>query len=205
MMKKWLLKPPAREEFIRLLMAWRVWVAGAVVGAVVATLIYVVAPPQYRAQATVLVDQNVEQVIPVERSDLLIYTYLQRETDKLVELAWSDQVLSRLSTETGITVAGLRDGRLYLSQPGEGGWHFLANAPDSETASAIASAWAESFVEAVQAKPAGISTLLEINFAQGQNLPVKRAVSAGEYVFSGALLGAVLVAFGLLFFDWKEA
>jgi hypothetical protein len=60
-------------------------------------------------------------------------------------------------------------------------------------------------VEAVQAKPAGISTLLEINFAQGQNLPVKRAVSAGEYVFSGALLGAVLVAFGLLFFDWKEA
>ena len=203
-MKKWLLKPPKSEEFVRLLMAWRVWVAGAVVGAVVASLIYIVAPPQYRAQATVLVDQNVEQVIPVERSDLLIYTYLQRETDKLVELAWSDQVLSQVYTETGIPVTGLRDGRLYLSQPSDGGWHFLANAPDPEPASEIASAWAGSFVNAVEAKPAGISTLLEINLTQGQDLPVKRAVSMGVYVFCGAVLGVVLLAFGLLFFDRKE-
>ncbi len=204
-MKKWLLKPPKSEEILRLLMAWRVWVAGAVVGAVAAALIYVVAPPQYRAQAIVLVDQNVEQVIPEERSDLLIYTYLQRETDKLVELAWSDQVLSQLSTETGIPVADLRDGRLYLSQPSDGGWRFLASATDPETASAVASAWAKSFVDAVQAKPAGISTLLEINFTQGQDLPVERAISVGVYVFSGALLGAALLAFGLLFFDRKEA
>ncbi len=204
-MKKWLLKPPKSEEFLRLLMAWRVWVAGAVVGAVAAALVYVVAPPPYRAQATVLVDQNVEQVIPQERSDLLIYTYLQRETDKLVELAWSDAVLSRVSTSTGIPVADLRGGRLTLSQPSDGGWHFLASAPDPGTASAIASAWAGSFVEAVQAKPAGISTLLEINFTQEQDLPVGRTVSMGVYVFGGALLGAALLAFGLLFFDRKEA
>ncbi len=204
-MNKWLLKPPKSEEFLRLLMAWRVWVVGAVVGAVAATLIYVVVPPQYRAQATVLVDQNVEQVIPVERSDLLIYTSLQRETDKLVELAWSDAVLSQVSTSTGIPVAELRDGRLYLSQPSDGGWHFLASAPDPETASAIASAWAKSFVEAVQAKPAGISTLLEVNITQGQDLPVGRTVSMGVYVFGGALLGTVILAFGLLFFDRKEA
>ena len=204
-MKKWLIKPPKSEELMRLLSAWRVWVAGAIVGAVVAALVYVFAPPQYRAQATVLVDQNVEQVIPVERTDLLISIYLQRETDKLVELAWSDQVLSQLSVKTGIPVSGLRDGRLYLSQPGEGGWHFLASAPDPETAKAIASAWAESFVEVVQAKPAGISTLLEINFTQGQDLLVKRAVSVGVYIFGGALLGVVLLAFGLLFFDRKDA
>ena len=110
-MKKWLLKPPSLEEFLRLLTAWRVWAAGAVVGAAVAALVYIIVPPQYRAQATVLVDQHVEQVIPVERSELLIYTYLQRETDKLVELAWSDQVLSQLSNQTGIPVASLRDGR----------------------------------------------------------------------------------------------
>jgi len=202
--KKWLLKPPLYNDFLRLLMAWRVWVAGAAVGAVVASLIYVVAPPQYRAQATVLVDHNVELVIPVERSDLLIFTYLQRETDKLVELAWSDQVLSQLSTETGIPVASLREGRLYLSQPSDGGWHFLASASDRETASAIASAWAKSFVEVVQAKPSGISKLLEINFTQGQDLPVERAVPLGVYIFGGALLGAALLAFGLLFFDRKE-
>jgi uncharacterized protein involved in exopolysaccharide biosynthesis len=201
---KWLLKPPLYSDFLRLLMAWRVWTAGAAVGAVVAALIYLVAPQQYRAQATVLVDQHVEQVIPQERNDLLIYTYLQRETDKLVELAWSDQVLSQLSTEIGIPVASLRDGRLYLSQPGEGGWHFLAVAEDPETASTIASAWAKSFFKAVQAKPAGINTLLEVNFTQEYDLPVKRAVSVGVYVFNGTLLGAVLLAFGLLFFDQKE-
>jgi len=204
-MQKWLLKPPKSEEFLRLLMAWRVWVAGAVVGAVVAALVYIVAPPRYRAQATVLVDQNVEQVIPEERSDLLISTYLQRETDKLVELAWSDQVLTQLSTVIGIPVAGLRDGRLYLSQPGDGSWHFLASAPDADTASAIASAWARSFSEIVQTKPTGISTLLEINFTQEQDLPVERAVSVGVYVFSGSLLGAALLAFGLLFIDRRDA
>lgn len=204
-MKKWLLKPPLYSDLLRLLMAWRVWIAGAIVGAVVAALVYFVVPPQYRAQATVLVDQNVEQVLPKEGSDLQILTYLQRETDKLVELAWSDQVLSQLSTETGIPGASLREGRLYLSQPSDGGWHFLANAPDPETASAIASAWAISFIEAVQAKPAGISPLLEINFTQGQNLPVKRVVSEGVYVFGGALMGSTLLAFGLLFFDRKEA
>jgi hypothetical protein len=150
------------------------------------------------------VDQHVEQVIPQERSDLLVYTYLQRETDKLVELAWSDQVLSQLSTEIGIPVASLRDGRLYLSQPGEGGWHFFADAEDPETASTIASAWAKSFLKAVRAKPAGINTLLEVNFTQEYDLPVKRSVSVGMYIFNGTLLGAALLAFGLLFFDQKE-
>src|SRR3972149_2195317 len=53
-MKKWLLKTPTSEEFIRLLMAWRVWVAGAVVGAIMAALVYFIAPPPFRAQATVL-------------------------------------------------------------------------------------------------------------------------------------------------------
>ena len=80
----------------------------------------------------------------------------------------------------------------------------MASASDSESASAIASAWAKSFVEVVQTKPAGINPLLEINFIQGQDMPVKRAVSMGVYIFSGALLGGTLLAFGLLFFDRKE-
>ncbi len=204
-MKKRLLRRPSPQHIAGLLQAWRFWFLSAILGALLGGLAYFVFPPSFRAQATLLVDQNVEQVIPQERSDLLIYTYLQRETDKLVELAWSDQTLADVSSQTGIPVADLRDGRLHLSQPSDGGWHFLADAPDPATASAIASVWAQVFVDQVQSKPAGISTLLEINLTQGQDLPVKRAVSMGVYVFSGALLGTVLLAFGMLFFDRKEA
>ena len=170
-----------------------------------AALVYFIAPPPFRAQATVLVNQNVELAIPEELTDELIYTYLQRETDKLMEIAWSDQVLSQLSSETGISISSLRNDRLFLTQPGEGGWHFLASDSDPLVASRVASAWASSFVEAVEVKPAAISKLVEINYTQKYDLPVKRNVSTGVYIFGGALLGAVLLALGLLFFDRKEA
>ena len=203
-MKKLMLRPPAHDDLLHLLAAWRVWVGGAFLGAAVATIVYLLAPPSYRAQATVLVDQNVEQVIPQEKTDLRKYTYLQRETDKLVEIAWSDQTLSRVATQTGLPVARLRDGRLHLSQPSDGGWHFLADAPDPVNASALASAWARAFVEELQSKPAGISPLLEINFTRQQDLPISRTVSLGTYVFGGALLGISSLALILLFFDRKN-
>jgi uncharacterized protein involved in exopolysaccharide biosynthesis len=202
-MKKALLRPPANTDLLNLLDAWRVWIVGAVLGAAIATVVYLLAPPPYRAQATVLVDQNVEEVIPQEQTDLRKYTYLQRETDKLVEIAWSDQTLSRVSAQIDTPVAVLRAGRLHLSQPDDGGWHFLADASDPESASALASAWAGAFVEQLRSKPAGVSALLEINFTQQQALPVHRAVSLGIYVFCGALLGIALLALILLFFERK--
>jgi len=204
-MKKWMLRPPAHDDLLRLLAAWRVWIGGALVGAAIATIVYLLAPPPYRAQATVLVDQNVEQVIPQEQTDLRKYTYLQRETDKLVEIAWSDQTLLRVTAQTGLPIARLRDGRLHLSQPSDGGWHFLADAPDPGTAYALASAWAGAFVGELQSKPAGISALLEINFTQQQNLPTQKAASLGIYVFSGSLLGITLLMLFLLLLDWKHA
>jgi uncharacterized protein involved in exopolysaccharide biosynthesis len=204
-MKKLMLRPPAYDELLHLLAAWRVWISGAVLGAAVASIVYLIAPPPYRAQATVLVDQNVEQVIPLEQTDLSKNTYLQRETDKLVEIVWSDHTLSRVTTQTGLSMARLRDGRLHLSQPSDGGWHFLADAPDPGSASALASAWAEAFVGEIQSRPAGISALLEINFTQQQNLPIRRAVSIGIYIFSGTLLGITLLMLALLFVDWKHA
>ncbi len=203
-MKKLMLKPPAYDDLLHLLAAWRVWIGGAFLGAAVATIVYLLVPPSYRAQATVLVDQNVEQVIPKEKTDLRKYTYLQRETDKLVEIAWSDQTLSYVTAQTGLPVAGLRDGRLHLSQPSDGGWHFLADAPDPVNASALATAWARAFVEELQSKPAGISPLLEINFTQQKDLPISRTVSLGIYVFGGALLGISSLALFLLFFDRKN-
>jgi hypothetical protein len=151
------------------------------------------------------VNQNVEQVIPVEATDLRKFNYLQRETDILVVIAWADQTLSRVTVKTGLPLAQLRDGRLQLSQPSDGGWHFLADASSPAAASALASAWAGAFVNELQSKPAGISALLEINFTQQQDLPITRSVSLGIYVFCGALLGITLLALGLLFFDRKNA
>jgi uncharacterized protein involved in exopolysaccharide biosynthesis len=203
-MKIFFMRPPAYEEFLRLLSAWRVWMGGAVLGAAIASIVYLIAPPPYRAQATVLVDQNVEQVIPHENTDLRKNTYIQRETDKLVEIAWSDQTLFRVTAQTGLPVVELRDRLLHLSQPGDGGWHFLADAPNPGDASFLASTWAGAFVEEVQSKPAGISALLEINFSQRQNLPVGRTLSFGLYVFGGALLGIAMLALALLFFDRKN-
>ncbi len=203
-MKKLMMKPPAYEDWLRLLAAWRVWLGGAFLGAILASIVYLIAPPPYRAQATVLVDQNVEQVIPRETTDLRKYTYLQRETDKLIVIAWSDQTLLRVTAQTGLPLDALRDGRLHLSQPGDGGWHFQADALDPKTASTLASTWAGAFVQEVQSKPAGISSLLEVNFTQQQDLPLSRAVSLGVYVFAGALMGISLLALILLFFDWKS-
>ena len=203
-MKKLMLKPPVYDDLLHRLAAWRVWIGGAFLGAAIATIVYLLAPPSYRAQATVLVDQNVEQVIPQEQTDLRKYTYLQRETDKLVEIVWSDQTLSRVTAQSGLPVVQLRDGRLHLSQPSDGGWHFLADAPDPVKASALASAWAGAFVEEFQSKPAGVSPLLEINFTQQKDLPVRRTVSLGIYVFAGALLGISSLALILLFFDRKN-
>jgi uncharacterized protein involved in exopolysaccharide biosynthesis len=204
-MKKLIIKPPAYDEFLYLLAAWRVWISGAVLGAAIASIVYLIAPPPYRAQATVLVDQNVEQVILQEQTDLSKNTYLQRETDKLVEIAWSDDTLSRVTAQTGLPIPQLRDGRLHLSQPSDGGWHFLADAPNPGSASTLASAWAGAFVTELQLKPAGINPLLEINFTQQQNLPTQKAVSLGMYVFSGSLLGITLLMLFLLLLDWKHA
>jgi hypothetical protein len=203
-MKKLILKPPSYDDLLCLLAAWRVWIGGAVLGAAVASVLYLIVPPTYRAQATVLVDQHVEQVIPQEQTDLRKFDYLQRETDKLLVIAWDDQTLSRVTAQTGLPLSKLRDGRLILNQPGDGGWHFLADASDPASAAQLASAWAGAFVDEVQSKPAGISTLLQVNFAQQQDLPVMRTVSMGLYVFCGALLGITLLALGLLFFGWKN-
>jgi capsular polysaccharide biosynthesis protein len=204
-MKKMLLLHPTTDSLIHLMAAWRAWLVGAIVGALVASLLYGIILPQYRARATVLVNQNLEQALPNNCSDREIYIYLQRETDKLVVIAWSDQVMASVSTQTGITVSELRDRRLHLSQPSDGGWHFLADASDPQAASSIASIWAGAFVESAQTHPTAINPFVEINYTESQDLPVWRTASLGSYVFGGSLIGAVLLALGLLFIDRKDA
>jgi capsular polysaccharide biosynthesis protein len=202
--KSWLLKPPSFEDLLRLLQAWRVWLGGAVLGAFFATILFFVAPPPYRARATVLIDFNVEQAIPQATSDLQINVYLQHETDMLIEVAWADSTLSPVASQTGTSIKDLRDKRLHLTQSTEGGWRFYADAPDQKSAVNIASAWAASFYNAIQAKVPGASPFLTAGLSQAEDLPVRRAISLGVYIFCGAAISVILLAILILFFDRKE-
>src|SRR6266540_911656 len=147
----WLFSPPSIDDLVRLLKAWRFWSVGALVGALIGAAIYYIAPPPYRAHATVLVDFNLEQAWPQE-TDRQQFYYLERESRKLEEIAWSDDVMGQLSSQFGIPLEDLRGSKLQLSQPAEAGWHFYADDADSKAAGSLASAWAETFVAKVQAE-----------------------------------------------------
>ncbi len=213
-MKRWLLKRPSVEDLLDVLSAWRLWVAGAALGAALAAALYFIAPPPYRAQATVIVDHNVEMVLSEERSDRDLNYYLQRETDKLVLLAYADDTLRPLAALSGLPLDELRKHTLSLSQPGDGGWHFYADAADPALAQSMAAGWAESFRERAQAEsqrasapdvdnPSVISPYLTFESAQVESLPVERAVPPGVFLLAGSLLGAALAATLTLLLDRK--
>jgi len=193
--------PPSLDDLIRLLKAWRFWVLGALAGAVLGTAIFYIAPPPYRARATVNVDFNLEEAWP-EESDRQQFYYLERETRKLVEIAWSDAVMQSVADASGIEVAALRGGVLSLSQPSEAGWHFYADHRDRASAETLASTWALTFTEQAQAdmaSQAGLNALVRVDAAQVTDLPVGRTVSRSTYILSGAVGFLVLSALLVLF------
>jgi Chain length determinant protein len=200
----WIVRRPSMEEFIRLLEAWRLWMLGALLGGLVAGLVYLFQPPNYKAQATVLVDHNVWEVIPYEETDLRRFNYLQQENDMLIEIAWSDSVLDQVAGVSAVSVSELRKDILNLSQPGEGGWHFTAVSADPQQAAGIAAAWAQAFYDAVRAGGPGISPLLEVELMQMGPDPVERALAPGVYIFFGSVMGAACLALGVLFIHRKE-
>jgi hypothetical protein len=190
---------PSLDDLIRLLRAWRFWVLGALIGAVLGTALFTIAPPPYRARATVNVDFNIEEAWPDENDRQQTY-YLERETRKLVEIAWSDAVMQSVSDATGVDAAQLRYETLSLSQPAEAGWRFYADDSDRARAEAIASAWALAFTEQAQANMAeqvGLNALARVDAVQVANLPVSRSVPMATYMTSGAVgflaLSALLV------------
>ncbi len=146
-MKKWLLSPPSLDDFLRLLRAWKFWLLGSVLGALIGAAIYYLFPPMYRVQATVVVDFNIEESWTYG-DDRGVYYYLEREARKLVELAWADETVSAVGEAfPDLTVADLRGERLHLSQPEDGGWHFYADDPDPARAEEMVAVWVESFTE----------------------------------------------------------
>lgn len=130
-----------------LLSDWRKWLLGALLGALVAVLLFSIAPPNYRAQATVVVDQNIEEAWTYF-PDRQLFQFVRRETARLVALAWSDSVLDALPSAE-FTKAELRDQVLQLSQPSDGAWHFYANHANAQSAADLANAWAQAFVDGI--------------------------------------------------------
>lgn len=193
---------PSLDDLIRLLKAWRFWVLGAILGAVIGAAVYYVAPPPYRARATVVVDFNLEEAFPQD-TDRQYFYYLERETRKLEEIALSDAVMNQLSAEFGIPVEELRGGKLELSQPAEGGWHFYATDETVRQAVQIASTWARLFTDEVNAKVAasdGLNPFIRADMAQVENLPSERSLPLSTYLLIGAIGFLAISAFVVLFF-----
>ena len=200
----WLFSPPSIDDLIRLLKAWRFWSVGALVGALIGAAVYYIAPPPYRAHATVLVDFNLEQAWPQE-TDRQQFYYLERETRKLEEIAWSDAVMETIvETNKDITTQELRDGKLSLSQPADGGWHFYVDDTNPERAAALASGWAQAFVEKVRLQVGaaqGLNSFIEATETQVAQTPRDRSVPLSTYLFVGAVAFLAISSFFLLFFS----
>jgi uncharacterized protein involved in exopolysaccharide biosynthesis len=197
----WILSSPSFDDLIRLLKAWKFWLLGAVAGALIGAAVYSVAPPSYRARATVNVDFNLEQAWPQE-TDRQQFYYLERETRKLEEIAWSDEIMESLSSDFLVRVEELRDGKLKLSQPSEAGWHFYAEDRNRQYAQDLASTWASLFVENVRenvASSTGLNSFIRVDATQTQNPTLERSTSLGTYLIAGAVLFLALSAVVILF------
>jgi capsular polysaccharide biosynthesis protein len=198
-----LFSPPSLDDLIRLLRAWRFWVLGALVGALLSAAIFYIAPPAYRARATVNVDFNLEQAWPQE-TDRQQFYYLEREARKLEEIAWSDAVMQAVADADGqVTVNELRDDKLQLSQPAEAGWHFYADDADPQRAASLASVWVQAFAEQVRARigqSEGLNSFIEVEITQVANLPIERSVSLSSYLLAGAVGFLFVSALLILFF-----
>jgi capsular polysaccharide biosynthesis protein len=202
----WLFSPPSLDDLIRLLKAWRFWVLGTLVGALLGGALFYIAPPPYRARATVNVDFNLEEAWPQE-TDRQQFYYLERETRKLVEIAWSDAVMQSVADASGVDVSTLREKVLSLSQPAEAGWHFYADKRDPAQAASIASTWALAFTEQAQgdmAAQVGLNSFVRLDATQVKDLPVHRSISLGTYLFSGSVSFLVLSALLVLFVKPKH-
>ena len=191
---------PSLDDLIRLLKAWRFWVLGAIIGSAIGAAFYYIAPPPYRAKATVNVDFNFEEAFPTN-TDRQDFYYLERESRKMVELAWSDDVLNALN----VSIEELRKGKLTLSQPAEAGWHFYANDKDPQKAEELASAWATAFAEKAQTEiqTGNLNEFIKLEVTQSANLPKERSLPLSNYLLAGASGFLLLSIFFVLFLKSK--
>jgi capsular polysaccharide biosynthesis protein len=180
-------------------------VLGATLGAILGAAVYYIIPPPFQAQATVNVDFNLEQAWPKD-TDRQQFYYLERESRKLEEIAWSDDVMGQVSSKSSIPVQVLRGKKLQLSQPAEAGWHLYADDNNSQKAADLASAWAEAFVAKAQAeiKTGNINEFVKLEATQSKNLSNKRHIPLSGYLLAGSIGFLTLAVFGVLFIKPKN-
>ena len=141
-----LLYVDSHDSIVRVLRSWRLWIVGAIIGTLLASGVYALFPPPYRARAVVVVDHNLEEAWEFGSGQL--FYFLGRETRKLQELAWSDETMQLVAGQVGdVSVRELRDNILHLSQPEDGGWYFFADSQDADRAEQIAGTWATVFYQ----------------------------------------------------------
>jgi len=161
-MAKKALNTPNRDQVSRALTAWPILLVAALIGALLGAAIYQLDPPPYRTEARVVLDQNLEEAVPVG-NDREVFYFLERETQKLEELAWSDTVLARVSEKVGFaTIGELRGGMLQLSQPHDGGWRFYGIHQMPGNSKELAAAWVEVFTDEVRSSVAASIELISI-------------------------------------------
>lgn len=138
------------SHLVHVLQSWRLWVVGAVIGGLLGWGVYAMFPPPYRAQASVVVDYNIEDLW-ISRLNVQFSFFYLRETRKLKEVAFSDETLELVVERVDdVTVQDLRAGKLKVSYPYEGVWHFWADDADPDRAEQLARVWAEAFLERVR-------------------------------------------------------
>src|SRR5258706_10834916 len=201
---KLLFSSPSLNDLIRLLRAWRFWSLGALIGGLLGAPVFYIAPPPYRAHAVVLVDFNLEQAWPKD-TDRQQFYYLERETRKLEEIAYSDTVMEEIAQATGnVTVQELQKEKLLLSQPADGGWNFYVDDKNPEHAASIATAWATAFANQVHAQLAsgnGLESFIEVNVTRIAARSVERSLSFSLYIFVGAVIVLMVGSIVVLFFS----
>jgi capsular polysaccharide biosynthesis protein len=201
---KLIFSAPSLDDLIRLLKAWRFWSVGALIGGLIGTAVFYFAPPPYRAHAVVLVDFNLEQAWPQE-TDRQQFYYLERETRKLEEIAYSDVVMEAVAAaHQNITLEELRNGRLLLSQPAEGGWNFYVDDKSPERAAALATTWANAFADQVRVQTAtadGLNSFIDASLSRTAAMPVERSAAQSLYIFVGAVIFLMIGSILVLFFN----
>jgi len=199
-----LFSPPSLDDLIRLLKAWRFWSVGALIGGLIGAGFFYMAPPPYRAHAVVLVDFNLEQAWPKD-TDRQQFYYLERETRKLEQTAFSDTVIEATAqANQNISTQELRNGKLLLSQPADGGWNFYVDDENPERAAALATAWANNFAEQVRfqvASAQGLNSFIEATVTRIAAAPVERSMAISLYIFVGAVVFLMVGSIFVLFFN----
>jgi capsular polysaccharide biosynthesis protein len=200
---KLIFSSPSLDDLIKLLKAWRFWSVGALIGGLLGAGFFYVSPPLYRAHAVVLVDFNLEQAWP-QNTDREQFYYLERETRKMEEIAYSDAVKNAIVAKNpGITMQQLKRGNLLLSQPAEGGWSFYVDDVKPEQAAIIANAWANAFTDQIRVQVAtdkDLTSFIQVNVTRIASRPVERSLSSSLYIFVGAILFLLISSIVVLFF-----